>query len=988
MQGGFPSGRATKEVMSSVGLSGLDPSVLLSYYQTQISSSPSAIAAQNVLSGQTGSQSNSATANDVTPWSTPTGTTAAQTAKVLSTTNFLDTSNVPLTAGATSDTKLEQDNQKLFSLYSAFNNLAYLAKLAQGSTETSGQLAGLNARFQTGMAQVQQYLSSTDFNNYTLQAATPAASASSTANISLGGFTYNTRQLVTNSNLDNPIPGLSTSSSFTIAVKKGSTTTNVAIDLSQVQGPLTLGNVVSYINSQLSAGGFSTRFQKTQQGGTTTSNTGATYGLQITPGGNETVSLSAAATPSLYMVGNSGTASETNTTTAGKAGATNTTTTPADQTGRLVKLSTDGGAPTAVFTSNQSATTGTTTAADTVVDGSGNVYVIGNATGNFGSQLNQGTQDAYLTKYDSAGNVVWQKLLGSAGSANGYGLALDPSGGVVVTGASTADLTTTSVADGNNDSFVAKYDAQGNQTWIKQIQTLANNQSNAVSVDASGNIYIGGSVSGYPVANPVNGQNTIPGGVIGAHQTAQGGSDAYLAKFDSKGNLLSENQFGTSGNDQVSATATGSDGSLYVASVQNGDAIVSKYANGDITSAPTWSQDLGALSAGGAIGGLAVSGGNVYVSGTTSNSNLTAGGQASIASASTGGTDAFVFALTDNGASASADHVSYVGTSASETGGAVTVGSDGTVYLTGSTLGTFAGQQRNIQNVTNAFATALNANGSVQWTQQYGGADGQSTGASLAIDPQGSSVLDALGLPRGTINLNQSVDLTSMTTLRAGDTFKIKIDGIAPRTTTITIDPGETINSLSTKINAQLGAIGKAAANYTGSAEGLKLTVNPGNTIELIAGPADSDALARLGISAGVLTAPATASKSTSSTTTSGAANSKVAPTYGLGLSGTLDISTKTGADLARSQLLSVLSNVQTAYQKSNTPTPTSTQVGNTTGAASASTLAQLANYNLALSFLGNDPNNAVANIQSIIANGGSSGSSSDLTSLLSQLGG
>ena len=88
-----------------------------------------------------------------------------------------------------------------------------------------------------------------------------------------------------------------------------------------------------------------------------------------------------------------------------------------------------------------------------------------------------------------------------------YGLALDPSGGVVVTGSSTADLTTTSVADGNNDSFVASYDANGNQTWIKQIQTLANNQANAVSVDASGNIYIGGSVSG---------------GVIGAGQTASG----------------------------------------------------------------------------------------------------------------------------------------------------------------------------------------------------------------------------------------------------------------------------------------------------------------------------------------------------------------------------------------------------------------------------------------------------------------------------------
>ena len=49
------------------------------------------------------------------------------------------------------------------------------------------------------------------------------------------------------------------------------------------------------------------------------------------------------------------------------------------------------GTPTATFSVNQNATTGTTTAQATVVDASGNVYVIGTATGNFGNQLNQGT---------------------------------------------------------------------------------------------------------------------------------------------------------------------------------------------------------------------------------------------------------------------------------------------------------------------------------------------------------------------------------------------------------------------------------------------------------------------------------------------------------------------------------------------------------------------------------------------------------------------
>jgi hypothetical protein len=544
-------------------------------------------------------------------------------------------------------------------------------------------------------------------------------------------------------------------------------------------------------------------------------------------------------------------------------------------------------------------------------------------------------------------------------------LALDPAtGGVVVTGSSTADLNTASVANGNNDSFVASYASDGSQTWVKQIETLATNQSNAISVDASGNIYIGGSVTG---------------GVIGAGQTAHGGGDAYLAKFSSTGKLLAENQFGTSGADSVAATATGSDGSLYVASVQNGEAIVSKYAGGDITAAPSWTEDLGPLQAGGNIGGIAVSGNQIYVSGSTSNGNLTAGGAATVTTPSSGGLDAFVFGMTDNGSTAAAGNVTYVGTSGSDTGGDVTVGSDGTVYLTGSTTGTFAGQSRNIQNVTNAFAAAITPGGTVSWTRQFGGSQGVSTGAGIAIAPSGSSVLDALGLPQGAISPTQSVDLTQQTTLRAGDSFQIEIQGVAPRTATITIAQGETYNSLVTKINAQLGQTGIAAVNYTGSAENMTITANPGSTINLIAGPKDFDALARLGIPAGVISAPAkngsnsTSTSSHSSSVTSGS-SSKVKPTYGLGLTGTvlgpLDISTKTGADLTRSQLLTALSNIQHTYQTTNAPPPAPHSVGNTTGTASASTTAQIASYGLALSLLGTSSSDAVNNIAAIVQGG------------------
>src|SRR6185437_5203698 len=552
--------------------------------------------------------------------------------------------------------------------------------------------------------------------------------------------------------------------------------------------------------------------------------------------------------------------------------------------------------------------------------------------GNFGNQVNQGQQDAYLTKYDSAGNVLWTRMLGSAGTANATGLALDPTGGVVITGSTTADLTTSSIADGNTDTFVARYDSLGNQTWLKQLQTLNSNQAAAVSVDASGNVYIGGQVTG----------------VIGSGQTQDGGTDAYVAKLDHKGNIVYEQQFGTAANDTVAATATASDGSLYVASVQNGHAIVAKYANGDATSAPVWQQDLGDLQNGGGIGGLAVSGNQVYVSGTTQNGSLTAGGAASVANASTGGSDAFVFNLTDQGATAAANYVSYVGTAASEKGGAVTVGSDGTVYLTGSTTGTFAGQTRNIASVSNSFAASLAANGTVNWTRQYGGLDGISSGAGIAVDPNGSSVLDALGLPRGIVNPNQSVDLTAQTTLRAGDSFQIQIQGVAARTATVTIDAGETLQSLTDKINIQLQTFGKASVNYTNGAEGLSIAANSGQTVTLVSGPAQFDALARLGIAAGTLSAPAASGSSAVASSSTAATQA-----FGLGLGTSFDLTTKTGADLARSQLLGVLSKIQSAYQTTNKPPTSPTTPGNTSGTASAYLTSQLASYNLALGLLG-----------------------------------
>ena len=94
---------------------------------------------------------------------------------------------------------------------------------------------------------------------------------------------------------------------------------------------------------------------------------------------------------------------------------------------------------------------------------------------------------------------------------------------------------------------------------------------------------------------------------------------------------------------------------------------------------------------------------------------------------------------------------------------------------------------------------------------------------------------------------------------------------------------------------------------------------------------------------------------------------------------------------MARSALLTALSNIQGTYQKTNAPPPAPHTPGIAGGKASSYQTSLLGNYNLAASLLNTDANNAVANIQSIVQSGGSGGGggggASDLLAALKGLG-
>lgn len=133
------------------------------------------------------------------------------------------------------------------------------------------------------------------------------------------------------------------------------------------------------------------------------------------------------------------------------------------------------------------------------LDAAGNAYVTGDYEGSlaFGTlQLGAAPQPAgYLVKYDAAGVPQWGRST-SGGLAFGQRLAVTATGEAYVAGRFTGNLTlSTGISlrsTGNQDVFVASYDAQGTPRWAQQAGSGADDAVSAIEVDRSGRIYVTG----------------------------------------------------------------------------------------------------------------------------------------------------------------------------------------------------------------------------------------------------------------------------------------------------------------------------------------------------------------------------------------------------------------------------------------------------------------------------------------------------------------
>lgn len=324
-------------------------------------------------------------------------------------------------------------------------------------------------------------------------------------------------------------------------------------------------------------------------------------------------------------------------------------------------------------------------------DASGNVYISGDNRDPLLGGPSFGGQDAFVAKYDSDGIQKWVRRLGTAENEESNGISADIFGNLYVTG-STGGALGGSFAGGFFDAYIAKYNAGGSLQWVRQFGTSQIDVSNSVSADGLGNAYISGQTTGS-LAGP-----------------SLGSRDAFVGKYDSSGNQLwlkqtgsanFEVSLGVSGREQTNVYLTG-----FVQPIagprDSQDYFLTKY---DATGNFVFSRQVGSATFDQALAVSADGIGSIYVTGVT---NGLLGDQ------QFGSDDAFVSKFDTSG---NLLWTRQIGSNVRDDAFAVTTDQFGDIYIGGDVNSPASGTVTD----TDAFVIKLDASGNILWTYQMTG---------------------------------------------------------------------------------------------------------------------------------------------------------------------------------------------------------------------------------------------------------------------------
>jgi len=214
------------------------------------------------------------------------------------------------------------------------------------------------------------------------------------------------------------------------------------------------------------------------------------------------------------------------------------------------------------------------------LDSSGNVYIAGETASNDFSARNNtyrgGDNDGFLARVSSAGALAWSTYLGGGYDDNAFGVAIDSSDSIYLTGYTEGGFTggsnnawANNMPKGGSDAFAAKLTTAGALSWATYLGGLYADWGLGVAVDGSGNVCVtGGTASNLFMGGS---KNTKPS------NSYKGMTDAFAAQLSSAGAMTWATFLGGENIDSGLAVTADASGNAFVA----GDAASISFRGGD-----------------------------------------------------------------------------------------------------------------------------------------------------------------------------------------------------------------------------------------------------------------------------------------------------------------------------------------------------------------------------------------------------------------------
>jgi hypothetical protein len=435
------------------------------------------------------------------------------------------------------------------------------------------------------------------------------------------------------------------------------------------------------------------------------------------------------------------------------------------------------------------------------VDASGNVYTTGIFSGTVDFDpgpgvanlvSNGGSFDVFILKLDVAGNFVWAKSIGgTTNNDSGYGITIDASGNICITGFFTGTVdfdpnagTTNLVSTGGSvDMYVLKLDAAGNLVWAKGLGGTGSEVSLFITTDASGNIYTTGYFNGTADFDP--GAGTV-------NLVSAGGNDIFISKLDVSGNYVWAKNMSGTGNEQGNSIAVDASANVYItgafagtvdfdpgaatvnlASAGNDDIFISKL---DASGNYVWAKSTGGINQ---EQGRCIkfSGTNIYLTGNFSGTVDFDPGAGTTNLINVGNSDIFISKFDLAGTFV---WVKGIGSSGIDVGNGITLDAAGNIYTSGYFNATAdfdpgAGTANLVSAGGNdVFISKLDASGNYVWAKNMGGTSGDIAYADF-VDAAGN--IYTTGAFDGTADFDPGAGTINLTSAGGGnDIFVSKLN--------------------------------------------------------------------------------------------------------------------------------------------------------------------------------------------------------------------